>query len=59
MARGLRCLLGRHDWTKFESAGGEKGAKCERCGKVDWHHFDPPHMDSKWRAGGPGGPTGF
>jgi tRNA U38,U39,U40 pseudouridine synthase TruA len=51
MTRGLRCLLGRHDWTKFESASGEKGAKCRRCEKVDWHHFDPPHMDSKWRAG--------
>lgn len=55
MGRGLRCLMGRHDWAKFESADGEVGARCRRCEKVDWHHFDPIHMSSKWRAPGGGG----
>ena len=56
MARRLRCVFGRHDWMKFETSDGEKAGKCRRCGKLDWHRFDPPSMSSKWRAGGgPGG----
>jgi tRNA U38,U39,U40 pseudouridine synthase TruA len=53
MAKALRCLVGRHDWAKFESAQGEVGAECRRCGQLDWHHFDPIYMSSKWRI--PGG----
>jgi hypothetical protein len=50
MAGRWRCLTGRHEWRKFESPRGEVGAKCRRCGKVDWNHYDPPHMSQKWNV---------
>jgi hypothetical protein len=60
MTKGLRCLLGHHTWTKFESADGETGGRCSRCGKVDWHHFDPPTKDINiWPPGSPGASGGM
>ena len=55
VAKHWRCVIGRHDWRKFETSEGEKGAECSRCGKRDWHHGEPPHMSSKWRMGPQGG----
>jgi hypothetical protein len=50
MAKRWRCIVGWHDWRKFETPDGEKGAECSRCGKRDWHYGEPPHMSSKWRV---------
>jgi tRNA U38,U39,U40 pseudouridine synthase TruA len=53
MTKHLQCLRGRHDWQKFETAEGEAGAKCARCGEVDWPEREPEGhgpVDKDWKG---------
>ena len=53
MAKHLQCLRGRHDWQKFETAQGDVGQKCTRCGEVTWpergSESHGPH-DRDWKG---------
>jgi hypothetical protein len=53
MAKHLKCMRGRHDWQKFETAEGDVGQKCARCGEVTWPHREPEShgpQDRDWKG---------
>jgi hypothetical protein len=57
MMRRPHCWLGRHAWTKHESADGDVYGECTHCGKRDWGRFTQGDgevgVKGKWFGGPP------